>query len=339
MDAKENSLKGRRVLLISLSGYCDGILKKLKELGADADFINDKPNDGFFCKALGRCQTGFYQQVLDSYYKKCLEPLKYRSYDYILSIRGEYTPIKTLKLLKTYYPDSRLILYMWDGLHKSSTKGIETKWPYYDRVYTFDRIDYEAHKKELSFLPLYYYEDCIPSDMPAPGRGQCKYGLSFIGTGHDDRIQIVKKVMQQCERNGLRCFSYFFMPHLLVYLKNKIGNKNFKNVKISDIKFQMMPFEKMYQIYAYSECVMDVENAGQHGLTMRSIEMVGLRKKLITTNRDIVNYDFYHPDNILILDRENPVADRNFFEKPYKVLEEEIYRKYSLSSWLTEILQ
>ena len=84
---------------------------------------------------------------------------------------------------------------------------------------------------------------------------------------------------------------------------------------------------------------MDVENAGQHGLTMRSIEMVGLQKKLITTNRDIVNYDFYHPDNILILDRENPVADRNFFEKPYKVLEEEIYRKYSLSSWLTEILQ
>lgn len=72
---------------------------------------------------------------------------------------------------------------------------------------------------------------------------------------------------------------------------------------------------------------------------MRSIEIVGLRKKLITTNKDIVNYDFYHPDNILILDRRNPVIDRSFFEKPYKMLEERIYGKYSLSSWLTQILQ
>lgn len=262
MDAKESSLRGRRVLLISLSGYCDGILKKLKELGADTDFINDKPNDGFFCKALGRYQADFYQQALHSYYKKSLEPLKYRKYDDILSIRGEYTPIKTLELLKTYYPESRLILYMWDGLHKSNTKGIEAKWPYYDRVYTFDRTDYETHKKELSFLPLYYYEDCIPADISVSASSHFKYGLSFIGTGHDDRIRIVKNVMNQCEKNGLRCFSYFFMPHPLVYLENKAVNRNFKDVKMSDIKFRMMPFEKMYQIYAHSKCVMDVESTG-----------------------------------------------------------------------------
>ncbi len=339
MNRRQNHLKGRKVLLISLSGYCDGILKKLKELGAEADFIGDKPNDGFFCKTLGRYQTGFYQEVLNAYYEKEIGLLKNRDYDYIISIRGEYTPVKTLKLLKAYYPDSKLILYMWDGLHKLNTKGIETKWPYYDKVYTFDRMDYENHKNELNFLPLYYYEDCIPARMPPVNSRHFKYNLSFIGTGHDDRIKIVKNVMKQCESSGLRCFSYFYMPHRLVYLKNKAVNRNFDNVKVTDVKFRMLPFQKLYQIYAYSQCVIDVENTGQHGLTMRSMEILGLKRKLITTNRDIVNYDFYHPDNILIIDRNNPVIDADFFKKPYKMLDEKIYEKYSLSSWILKILK
>lgn len=339
VNTGQSHLNGRGVLLISLSGYSSGILKKLKELGAQADLISDKPDDGFFCKMLGRLQAGFYQEVLHAYYQKELVPLKERDYDFIICIRGEYTPVKTLKLLKSYYPHSRLILYMWDGLHKFNTRGIEAKWPYYDRVYTFDRMDYENHKTELDFLPLYYYEDCIPDRMPPADSSRFRYDLSFIGTGHDDRIRIVKNVMDQCAGSGLRCFSYFYMPHRMIYLKNKALNRDFKNVKKADVRFRMLPFQQMYRIYAHSKCIIDVENAGQHGLTMRSMEVLGLRRKLVTTNRDIVNYDFYHPDNILVLDRKNPVIDTGFFKTPYKMLNERIYEKYSLSSWIQELLK
>lgn len=333
------NLKGKRILLIALPGYRDGIILKMRELGAEVDFINDKPNEGFICKTLGRYKVIFYQKVIHRYYKKQLEPLKQKKYDYILSIRGEYTPIHTLKLLKKYYPDSKCILYMWDGLHKLNTKGIEKKWPYYDRVYTFDRMDYEANKNKLSFLPLYYYEDYLPKDEPDPDHSVCKYDLSFIGTGHDDRIKIVKNVMRQCRKKHLFCFSYFFIPHRLVFLKNKLFNRNYKHVKISDVHFQMMPLEKLYRIYADSKCVIDVENASQHGLTMRSMEILGLRKKFITTNKDIINYDFYNPNNILVLDRKNPVIDMSFFQKPYEMLDEQIYRKYSLENWILEVLK
>lgn len=338
-EKKLKDLQGKRVLLIALPGYCDGILKKMRELGADADLINDKPNDGFICKTLGRYKVGFYQDIINGYYRKRLERLKDRDYDYILSIRGEYTPVETLKLLKSYYPGSKMVLYMWDGLGKLNTKGIEDKWPYYDRVYTFDRIDYEAHKKEISFLPLYYYEDYLPENMDSPDTDKFAYDLSFIGTGHDDRIRIVKNIMKQCESNGLRCFSYFFMPHRLVYLRNKLLNRNFKNVKIKDVRFKRMPFEKLYQIYADSRCIADVENRGQHGLTMRSIEILGLGRKFITTNQDIIHYDFYNPNNIFVLDRNNPVVDMNFFDKPYQRLDEKIYQKYSLKNWILEVLK
>lgn len=338
VNEKRNNLNGIRVLLISLSGYSSGILKKMRELGADADLLNDKPDEGFMCKTLGRYQMGFYQEIIHDYYQQKLEVLKNRNYDYILSIRGEYTPVKTLRLLKKYFPNSRMILYMWDALHQSNTKGIETKWPFYDQVYTFDRIDYEAHKKELRFLPLFYYEDCIPDYANDFDSRYFTYDLSFIGTGHGDRIRTVKSVMKKCRSSGLNCFSYFFMPHRFVYFYNKITNQDFRNIKISDVAFRMMPLEKLYQIYADSKCIMDMENKNQHGLTMRTIEILGLHRKLITTNKDIVNYDFYNSDNIFLLDRENPVVEMSFFEKPYKLLDEKIYKKYSLTNWILEIL-
>lgn len=338
-EQKLKNLKGKKVLLIALPGYRDAIIKKMRELGAETDLINDKPNDGFMCKTLGRYKVGFYQNVISKYYKEQLEELRTRDYDYILSIRGEYTPIKTLQLLKTYYPNSKLILYMWDGLGKQNTKGIEEKWKYYDRVYTFDRIDYEAHKDEISFLPLYYYEDYLPEKSPDPNSANFKNDISFIGTGHDDRVRIVKEVMMQCKMRGMRCFSYFFVPHRLVFLKNKLMNRDFKDVEISDVCFEMMPFEQLYDTYSKSRCVVDVENKEQHGLTMRSIEMLGLRRKFITTNRDIVNYDFYNPNNILVIDRENPILDFSFFDKDYEMLDEYVYKKYCLSQWIIEVLK
>ena len=63
---------------------------------------------------------------------------------------------------------------------------------------------------------------------------------------------------------------------------------------------------------------------------MRTIEMVGLRKKLITTNAEIVNYDFYDSSNICIINRNSPVLDQNFISVPYKELPDSIYQKYSL---------
>lgn len=334
-----DSLEGKRVLLIALPGYSDGIVSEMKKLGAEVDYINDKPNNGFVCKTLGRLQLGFYQKVIHKYYCEQIDRLRQKNYDRILVIRGEYTPIASLKRMKEAFPNAKIILYMWDGMNKANTKGIDKKWPFYDKVYTFDRIDYEAHKDKISFLPLYYYNEYLPKDSKKPNSDNFKYDLSFIGTGHDDRIKIVKSIMSVCKKENKKCFSYFFIPHKLVFYKYKLLNKDFADVQISDVKFKMLPFEKLYKIYADSRCVIDIENKGQHGLTMRTIELLGLKRKLITTNKDIVNYDFYNENNILIIERKNPVIDESFFEKPYVMLSDEMYEKYSLKSWIMEVLE
>ena len=73
---------------------------------------------------------------------------------------------------------------------------------------------------------------------------------------------------------------------------------------------------------------------------MRSIEALGAGKKLVTTNKSIVDEDFYNSQNIHILDREGlleiPVG---FFDVPFQAVPEDIYYKYSISGWIDEIFQ
>ena len=77
---------------------------------------------------------------------------------------------------------------------------------------------------------MYYYDEYLPQNIKSANDENLKYDISFIGTGHDDRIKIVKNIMNQGKQLGLKCFYYFYIPHKFVYLINKFFNKNFKGV-------------------------------------------------------------------------------------------------------------
>ena len=324
----------KKILLIAIPNYAKGIIKKMEEMGYDVYFIPDKPNESAITKILGRLKTPLYQKILMEYYKEKIGALPQEDDFYrILIIRGEYTPIGAIRLLKEKYPSAKRILYMWDSI--INNRGIQKKWDYYDELYTFDRKDYLNNINIIRFLPLFYYEDCLPKKNSE----DYEYDLSFIGTAHEDRIKIVNEACKKLENDGFKCFKYYYLPHYLVYLYNKITNKWFKGVRKNEIMFKPLPFNQLYEIYGKSNCIIDIESSSQTGLTMRTIEIIGLKKKLITTNKDVINYDFYNQNNICVIDRNNPIIDEEFFKTPYVLLQENIYKKYALSSWLKYILE
>ena len=51
-----------------------------------------------------------------------------------------------------------------------------------------------------------------------------------------------------------------------------------------------------------------------------------------------MEYDFYNPNNILVVDRETPHIDISFIHSKYHHIDDEIRKKYSLSSWLINLL-
>jgi hypothetical protein len=70
---------------------------------------------------------------------------------------------------------------------------------------------------------------------------------------------------------------------------------------------------------------------------MRTFECLGLRKKLITTNFEVINYDFYSSKNILIIDRQKPSIPLSFFTEPADESKFDILKRYELSNWLITI--
>lgn len=115
-------------------------------------------------------------------------------------------------------------------------------------------------------------------------------------------------------------------------------NPELKHAHYNEFHFESLKGEEMNAIYSDSRCVLDSAQAGQLGLTIRVLEALGAKKKLITTNEDIINYDFYKPENIYVykgrIDLDDP-----FFEEEYKEVDQEIYEKYSLRNWLKEIIK
>jgi hypothetical protein len=99
-----------------------------------------------------------------------------------------------------------------------------------------------------------------------------------------------------------------------------------------------MPLSEVNDYINRSKVLLDINRLGQIGLTFRVFESLGLEKKLITTNADIKNYDFYNPNNILIIDEKNPVIPAAFFENEYEKIPESILQKYTLKGWTKTVI-
>lgn len=87
-----------------------------------------------------------------------------------------------------------------------------------------------------------------------------------------------------------------------------------------------------------SRVICEVVQLGQVGMTVRSVEALFHKKKMITNNTDILRYEFYHPNNILVVsmstDKETVT---NFLNLPYYEISSEIMSHFSVYTMLNDL--
>ena len=188
------------------------------------------------------------------------------------------------------------------------------KFKYFDTLHSFDLEDCQGHR-ELNFRPLFYTDDFC-RDLSYT---EHKYDVSFIGTIHSDRYKVVKALKKIVAHKCLNGYWYCYLQSKFIYHFYKATKDEFSDSQIEDFKFEKKDSSEIADIVNQSKSVLDIQHPNQTGLTMRTIEMIGMNKKLITTNASIVNYDFYNKKNILIIDRDNPQIDVSFFSTPYEL--------------------
>lgn len=326
------SMVDKKVLMFcrNFFGYHEAMANELRDMGCKVDLYNELPNSGAFCKIMVRYNIGLYRNTILNYYRSIISQNKDKDYDYIFIVKGEATSDRVVELLRRAYPKAQFILYLWDSV-KNIPDG-ENKLSLYDRVLTFDPED--AERYGLILRPLFYSKDY---EIPSVSKSDYRYDVAFIGTAHTIRPRVVKQLAQQCDQRGKGSFCYLFLPNRIVYLYNKVLNSDYRNVKKKDIHFDALTPAEIQSVYDETRCILDVESSAQRGLTMRTIEMIGSHKKLITTNKTVEKYDFYNKNNICIVDRENPIVREDFWESEYEPLPQEILRRYCLRAFVEEI--
>lgn len=265
----------------------------------------------FFLKLL------FKKNVKTAFFgKKIIENLKKNTIrqDIILVIKGDFIDPKSIVELKKY--GKKTIGFFNDSTFRCPK--IINVVPYFDEVFSFEKKD--CIKYNLKFATNWIYTS-VPFSTELTFTNKI-----FNIISEDKRLTILSKIAADLDAKKIS-------HKIFVYSKKKR-----KKTCSIDYISEHIPLTEVNKYINSSQVLLDINRENQDGLTFRVFESIGLHKKLITTNADIINYDFYNPNNILVIDKNNPDIDVSFFDKEYEQLSETIYNKYTLDGWLEHVI-
>lgn len=328
MSEGNNKLENKSILLFSqyFFGYEEKIADKLREFGSKVVLYDEMSVKRTFERAMLKISPAIFKRKTEKYYGEILEKEKKSTYDYILFIDCEMPTEKVLKEYRETFSNAKFCLHMWDAL--KNLPGVKEKFKYFDYISSFDRKDAEENK--IIFRPLFFIDEY----RYQKNEQGYDYNLSFIGTIHSDRYAIIKKFMNS--KRSL--FTYPYLQSRFIYYFYKVTKKEFRDTRINDFKFKKMNSQDIAAVVNKSRAVLDIQHPGQTGLTIRTLEMLGMKKKFVTTNQDIQNYDFFNLNNIFVIDRANPYVPDEFYDSDYEELPSEVYEYYSINRWVADVL-
>lgn len=327
-------ISGKKILFFSPAffNYENMIADKIREMEAIVDMYDVRSVTGAFQRALLKVSPSIFKGKSIKYYESILEANKGKDYDYILIVKCDMTPISILEKLRMYYPHAKLCLYLWDSV--DNIPGVLEKFQYFDTLHSFDPDDCNKYP-QLKFRPL-FFGDQFRKELN--DNKQYRYDISFLGTVHSDRFAVIKQVRRIAKRLGLKCYWFLYLQSKFIFKFYKAIKPEFRNVSERVFSYDKMSADAIASVVNDSRIILDIQHPKQTGLTMRTIEMIGMNKKLITTNKSIKNYDFYNANNIAIIDRNNVRIPTSFLKTAYCPLEKDIYENYSLKNWILEVL-
>jgi hypothetical protein len=331
-----SELSNKKILLFAPNffGYDKEIKKKLEERGAKVDLYDERPSSNVFIKAIIRIYKNLLNIYIWKYFENICKKNSSKDYDFIVVIKGEVFNISIVEKLKNAFSKAKLILYLWDSINNYD--NIKQCLHLFDNTLTFDQND-SNEISSLKFRPLFFIDDYGEVEPLNADSNKFKYDLLFIGTVHSDRWSFLKKIREQASKYNLKIYYYLYVQSPLVFIVRKIFDKRFRSIPISNVWFKSISKEQIVKLTTESKAVLDIQHSKQSGLTMRTLEVFGAKRKLITTNSDIKNYDLFTIKNIKLIDRFKPQINFEFLKDDYIPLSSDIYYKYSIDGWIDEL--
>lgn len=299
-------------------GYIDALVEELRQYSfVEVEFIQlDEINfkysgfsermKNFFMKAFLR--KNLKKEHQEQYIREKIkeEPPS----DFIMVIRPDKLKIETLLFLKEH--TKQLVTYCFDSINHFPKK--EERLPFFDKVYSYE-------KKDVAEYDLHFITNFIPVDKYEKEKGG---EAVFNVSSYDERFGVLEAVARQLKEQNY--------PYNIIVRHKKGFSSNY-----IEIVEDYLSLSETRHFIEEAGILLDIQKSEQSGLSFRVFEALGSQKKLITTNADVQNYDFFNPDNILIIDKDKPVIPLEFLKKPYVEIPEKIVSKYRREAWIKTV--
>lgn len=313
-----------RVCIISFDywGFDHYIIKELRARDVEATHININnfvyKHPSLLHKIANAANKLLYKKNIkkskrQEWVLKQLEALP--TQDVILTIRPDLLDVPTHLNIKSksklYYA------YLYDSTRRFNINHLLNG--VFDKIFSFDENDV----KKYNFIHITNYIYLPKQDIKPSSAYDYKV---FIVISGDERLTTLNAI---ADKLNLLSINYKF----IVRASRKPINLN---AGIEYTKEEIWQ-DKLIDYLDKSEILLDLIRDGHNGLSFRIFESMAYQKKLITTNQSVKNYDFYTPDNIMVVDPENITIDEAFFTTPYTPLDAEVYNKYTITNWVTTV--
>lgn len=246
------------------------------------------------------------------YKKNWLELLE--PYDVIV-LFDKMNLVYVTELISNRYSNKQLILFFWNPF-KVHTFKLDAIPKTFD-IWTSDFADSVQYNMKYNgqFVFEKYFENIQRVDT--------LYDLYFAGIDKG-RFKLLKPLQSYLKKEeGLKLFIRFVDP-----IKSRFCKSYSPRIKYSNMISESLS----------SKAILECNQSGQLGFTLRVIESLILQKKLVTNNEDIQNYFFYNSSNIFIWKDNNEDKIKEFLTIPFKPYTKDVICTYCFSRWLERIV-
>ena len=158
----------------------------------------------------------------------------------------------------------------------------------FDYIFSYSRIDADKY----GFL--FHY---IPFSMIGKLNNDTEYDLYFAGNNREKRgrLELLHNIYE-ISKKGISS----------IY---RIGLVPVKDQKFQDeiIYNQIIPYSKILEETKRSNCILEIMRENLNGASSRYFEAVCYNKKLLTTNKNVVNYPFYNPEYMHVFEKPEDI--------------------------------
>lgn len=322
----------KSILIIDQHKNLSNSLKnKLKILGYDVHLLFDEYCEEYQYNRIIDKIRNLYQRNLrgnKDYFKilekehfdrYCIEKLnsflKYNHrIDCVLFIRVDKFSDFFLKRIKKFFPNY-IVSYQWDKITESQLPILKlyTK-KYLNKLFVYVPDDTNVISNSI-FLPNYHFNDndFVENNI---------YDAIYVGADYQNKRE----------------------PKLIKLLDSNLFNKTKFILRGmgKHSKIEYIDYDYSYSSYINdlkkSKIIIDFASNNEFGLSFRFFEAICYDKKIITNNKDVLRYEFYNENNILITDFIDFTDFTDFINLPYHYYNNDIKFKYSLENWIKNIL-